>query len=73
MAPTRRAKIPDEQWEHWKTVIEQLFLQDNCTLDELVKRMSREHQFHARYEDLLSAQWAMEAFRDALITPIVFQ
>ena len=44
--PSRRARrIPNEQWEQHRGTLEKLFLEDDHSYKDIIKVMSKDHEF----------------------------
>jgi hypothetical protein len=45
----RATRISDEQWTKHRGTIEELYIDQEKTLNEVVEIMKKEHKFHATY------------------------
>jgi hypothetical protein len=46
----RAPRLPASQWTHHQLAIEELYIRQDKTLEQVVKIMKQEHNFHATYE-----------------------
>ena len=51
----RAPPVPEGQWIKYRGLIEDLYIGQEKTLNEVVETMKREHNFHAKYVAFINA------------------